>query len=521
VVWQATPYSPLQFSAATLGHVSAKELEQALRDLPAHGRLLKARPSRQVWRFEWAGKPYILKFYPRAHNPLKRLIRGSPAWREFVRLKLLQKRRIPAPRVVSHLSGYRINGVKGDAVILESIEPAVQLDCYLNDHLLHGERVPDRYELGQKVLDLVHDLGHAKLGHSDLHLGNLLLKDDKIYLLDGYSVHTGGLTMRDVQLLAHSVSRSATRTELLRGWNVLRGGIDMPRKNPVRKRQWRKFLQSAVRKNDYFGKFARRGWSGFFYKHNKFPRRWAPISRHDVGQEDWEREWSNLLARIENDQLELLKRSRSGDVLAGEVVLGGRPVEIVIKRPRRSKLHRYITEIGRGTRVRRAWKKAWALVVRDIPTAWPLVVMERRILGYPVDGIIVFERVAGMQLADVDLDALAPRARQDLFRRLGRNLRRLERSGLSQYDSKFTNWVIIDDAKLGPTPVIVDVDGIRRVVPSMWPIDRLLRSMREHPQYTPEDSKELCLGYAPFARLTREPVAPEPPAETMDDASDA
>jgi hypothetical protein len=38
----------------------------------------------------------------------------------------------------------------------------------------------------------------------------------------------------------------------------------------------------------------------------------------------------------------------------------------------------------------------------------------------------------------------------------------------------------------------------------MWPIDRLLRSMREHPQYTPEDSRWLCLGYAPRARLLRE-----------------
>ena len=48
------------------------------------------------------------------------------------------------------------------------------------------------------------------------------------------------------------------------------------------------------------------------------------------------------------------------------------------------------------------------------------------------------------------------------------------------------------------------VDGIRRITPPMWPIDRLLRSMREHPQYTPADSRELCLGYSPFARLRME-----------------
>ncbi len=471
-------------------------------------------------RFEWAGKPYILKFYPRAHNPLKRLLRGSPAWREFVRLQLLQKRKIPAPRVVSHLSGYWINGIKGDAIILESIEPAVQLDEYLNDHLLHGEQVPDRYELGQKVLDLVHDLGSARLGHSDLHLGNMLLKEGKLYLLDGYAVHTGGLKMRDVQLLAHSVSRSATRTELLRGWDMLRSGVQMPRKNPVRKRQWRKFLESAVRENDYFGKFSHQGWSGFFYKHNKFPRRWAPVSRHDASREDWHSEWPNLLARIESDQLELLKRSRSGDVLAGQIVLGGRPVEVVIKRPKRSKLHRYLTEIGRGTRVRRAWKKAWALVVRDIPTAWPLLVMERRILGYAVDGIIVFERVAGTQTGRSrsrcartagPAEPLPPPRAQSPPPGADRPLAvRLQVHQLG-HPRRSPARAHAGHRRCGRHPPDRSVPVAHRPPAA--------QASREHPQYTPEDSRELCLGYAPFAHLLREPVAPKPAPETMDDAS--
>ncbi len=460
-----------------------------------------------MWRFEWAGKAYILKFYPRAGGAMKRLIRGSPAWREFSRLQLLQKAQIPSPRAVSHLSGYTIDGIKGDAVILESIEPAVTLDQYLNDHLLRCDPIPNRYQLGQKVLKLVHALGRAKLGHSDLHFGNMLLKDDQLFLLDGYSVQPGGMKMRDVLLLAHSVSRFATRTEIMRGWEILQGGRIPPKKNPVRRRHWRKFLGSTTRDNHYFGVLTNEGWAGFFYKYGKFPRRWAPMSRFPATREDWEREWPYLLARIQNDQLEILKRSASGDVLAGEVVLGGMPVSVVIKRPKRNKVNRYLTEIGRGSRVRRAWKKAWSLVVRDIPTAWPLLVMERRRLGYAVDGIIVFERVAGEQLADLDLDALDAPARQNLFRRLGRTLRRLEQTKLAQYDSKSTNWIISRDEKCGPTPIIVDVDGIRRIVPSMWPMDRLLHSMREHPQYTPSDSKELCLGYAPYAQLRQE--APE------------
>jgi tRNA A-37 threonylcarbamoyl transferase component Bud32 len=276
------------------------------------------------------------------------------------------------------------------------------------------------------------------------------------------------------------------------------------RKNAMRRRQYRKFLEACVGENRFFGKMTLGEWSGNFYKQFKFPRRWSRVSQIEETREDWEREWPNLLARIEADQLEIIKRSASGDVLCGQVVIGGKPVDVIVKRPRRSKWYRYVTEIGRGGRSARAWKKAWSLVVRDVPTAWPMLVMEKRRLGYVVDSVIVLERVHGKELAAVDLDAMEAGDRQDLFRRLGRTLRDLESKGLNQYDSKGTNWIVVEDEKLGPVPVIVDVDGIRRWVPDMWPIDRLLSSMREHPQYSVGDSRELCLGYAPFARLVRE-----------------
>ena len=73
--------------------MSVTELEQALRDLPRVGKLVKDRAYRQVWRFECAGKPYYLKFYPRGRlrDRFYRLVRGSKALLEFHRLQLLQK----------------------------------------------------------------------------------------------------------------------------------------------------------------------------------------------------------------------------------------------------------------------------------------------------------------------------------------------------------------------------------------------------------------------------------------------
>jgi hypothetical protein len=232
-----------------------------------------------------------------------------------------------------------------------------------------------------------------------------------------------------------------------------------------------------------------------------------------VSHDDWQREWPKLLSAIENDQLVGLKRERGGDVLAGEVFIGGRTLAVVVKRPRHNKWHRYIKESFRGLRARQAWTKAWSLVAREIPTAWPLLVMQRRnALGIPVQAVIVSERVQGELLATMDFDALPPRDRVTLFHRLGRTLRLIERRGRLLYDSKSPNWVVAADEHVGPTPVIVDVDGLRQFGPPMWPIDRLLRSLREHPQYTPEDSRWVCVGYAPRARLVRDGDAGATPA---------
>ncbi|HEV2295216.1 MAG TPA: lipopolysaccharide kinase InaA family protein [Tepidisphaeraceae bacterium] len=488
--------------------MSQEQFEISLRNLHETGTLVKDRTFRQVWRFEHGGRPYFLKFYPRAASRLKRLVRGNPAMREFLRLQWLQKAGIPSARAVAMLSGFRVAGKLGDAVIMEAIEPGVPLDRYLNDAQLQGRRVSDHRELSRQVRELVANLGRAKLGHDDLHLGNFLLKDGKLHLLDAYAVRAGGLRMSDVMLLGHSVNRYASVSDLQRGWRAL-GNVDapLPRRNPISFKQWRKFIIKTRGENEYFGDLRDGDWAGTFFKHAKYPRRWSPVSRLDTTEPQWRDAWRDLWSRIEADQLTIRKRSASGDVLEGEIVLGGRPVNVIVKRPQAKYWHRYLTQIGRGPRPRRAWRKAWRIIARDIPTAWPLLLMERRKLGYVTDALIVYERVSGTLLTKLDLHALEPTSRDTLFRRLGRTLRRLEEGGLAQFDAKSSNWMIMDDPRLGPVPVVIDVDGVGRswaTFRAAPAIERLLRSMRGHPQYTPGDSLALCQGYAPYAPQPRE-----------------
>ncbi|HEX4794752.1 MAG TPA: lipopolysaccharide kinase InaA family protein [Humisphaera sp.] len=494
-------------------------LEQALRDLPGIGTLIKDRGYRQVWRFDFAGRAYYLKFYRRGgyRDRFRRLFRGSPAMTEFTKLQGLQKAAIPSPRAVAVMLGFRLRNEIGDAVIIEAIEPAIQLDHYCHELELRGEPIPDHLQLATKIRELVQQLAKAGFGHDDLHLGNLLLREDKLYLLDGYAVDLRGLKLRHLYQLAHSVGRFATRTDLLRGWRQIGPGGKMPVNNPVTRELADGFVGSRITgENRYFGRIRIDGWQGAYFKHQKYPRRWSVASQLQVEQADWEKILPDLLRQIEQDQLKVIKRSKSGDVLTTMIELGGRSLDVVIKRPRKRYWYRYFNEIGRGSRARRAWIKAWRLLLRNLPTALPLIFLERRSLGYVTDSLIIFERVPGPTLSRVDLASLATDQRDMLLRRAGRILRTIEREGFAHFDAKASNWIVRDDPMLGPSPILIDVDGIRRRRWLMLGIHRLLKSMRDNKHYTPADSYSLCKGYAPTAPLALEPPGGEGDLEAAD-----
>jgi tRNA A-37 threonylcarbamoyl transferase component Bud32 len=486
--------------------VDSQSLEQTLRNLPQIGTLIKDRKYRQVWRFEHAGKAFYLKFYPKGggRDQFRRFFRGSPAMYEFRRLQWLQKAQIPAPRAGRVMLGFKLGDQTGDVVILDAIEPSVPLDQILIEAELRGQQVPNHLQLASQVRDIVQQLGKAKLGHEDLHLGNFLLHDGRLFLLDAYAVRAGGIRLRDLLMLAHSARRFCTTADLLRGWEAFSLGDSRtlpPLRNKLSQMLWQRAIETTTRENRYFGRLQSEAWSGFYCKRTKYSHRWSRASQLEITSQDWEREWPILLAKIESDQLPVIKRSRSGDVLSAQVKLAGQTLDVIVKRPRRRYWYRYINEIGRGSRPYRAWKKAWSLITRGIPTAWPVLLMEKRVAGYVTDAVLISEKIPGETLAHQDLDALPAPQRDLLFRRAGHLLRAIERFGFSHFDAKASNWIVLHDDKRGPMPILIDVDGIRRRNWIALGIQRLLRSMHENPHYVPADSLSLCQGYAPYARF--------------------
>lgn len=479
------------------------DLEQALKDLPRIGRLIDDRPDRQVWRFELGGRAYDLTFYPAGgwREWVRRRLHGSPALGEFYRLQWLQRAGVVAPRAVGAMMGFAINGRRGDAVVIETLEPADRLDEYLNQCQLQARPVPQRRDLLRQFLELLEKLGRAGLGHSELHLGSFLLHEGKLYLLRADAVHKEGLHMRDIERLALSCAPYASRADLVRAWKQLGPGGDMPPQNAQRLKAWKEARRRIYQENEHFGQLTVGPWRGHFFKRAASPQRYAPASRLELRPDHWAEAFPLLLQQIQSDQLEVIKRSNSGDVLAGEIVLGGRPLSVIVKRPWRKYYYRYAGDIIQGTRARRAWDKAWQLICRNIPTAWPLIMMEKRLAGYVTDALIVFEQVPGHTLATYAAADPDPQAYSLLLHRCGRLLRKLEEGGLYLYDAKATNWMVRQDPRLGPTPLLIDMDGLHARPRRGGGLTRLLRSLRDDPaaRFATPEAMALLRGYAPFA----------------------
>lgn len=489
------------------------QLESVLANLSTRGKRVENAPddldARQVWSFTAGDTSYHLHFYPRSRSIVARLRTGNRALVEFANLQILQKSNIPAPRPISVLLGFRLAGETGDAVILESLEPGLRLDRYLFDFDARGEPIPDRRHILKQLIAILQQMGLAKVGHDRLDLSRFVLLDGRVLLHDVRGMRKDGLKLEHMLRLAHDARGLATRTDLVCAWQVLAPEAQVPESNTLTPRLWQRIIRTIFGRGagTHFQRIHNGGWQGVFTRLAPRPLRWSRASRIVALQEDWQRAWPILLQQIESDQLSVIKRDAAGDVLRGEVILNGQPIDVVVKRPKRKRFSQYLIDLVRPARASRSWDKTWKMLIRDVPAEFPMILMERRvpILGYALDGIVVYEHVpGGKTLAKADLDEIPPDARQRFFDRAGRILRRIDDLGYAHADAKSTNWMVFEDPADGPTPVLIDLDGLRYYPWAMLGFNRLMRAMRQHPQFTPDDSLHLCKGYAPEARVTRE-----------------
>lgn len=464
--------------------VTPQEIERRLANLSTEGtRVTPAYlhfPGREVWRIDLGGKPYHVHFYPREKQ--SRLSGGGVAMREFVALQKLQQAKVPAPRVIANLSGFRLDALIGDATIVEPLDGAAPAADALS-----VATPRHHYRIATALAAVVDGARRAKLTGLSLDalavkpdgtafVGEaLLLKEAIATVAEALLVKAGGVTVAGALAAAAAMPQAVTRTDRLRLWRAL-----APQTRPPR-------LPVGVADREPERRLQLDGWHVAF----------------DPGameEKDARREFPRLLELVAADQLEILKREANGDVLAGEVVLAGRPVPVVVKRPRRKRVGRGLLEVGRFAKARRTWIKAWKLAARGIDAERPLLLAEKKVGPYVRDALLVFTRVPGVVLAKADLDAMTPRHRDGLFHRIGAVLRRLDDLGFAHFDAKSWNWIVTTDSNGVPRPVMIDVDGVRHYRWRAFGVRRFARSLKEHPQHTPADLDAAARGYAPWTK---------------------
>jgi hypothetical protein len=146
---------------------------------------------------------------------------------------------------------------------------------------------------------------------------------------------------------------------------------------------------------------------------------------------------------------------------------------VICKRPLPRNAVKKLTVWLLGSRAMRTWRLANALLNRQIPTARPLAVVEKRWLGRPVDAFLLTECIEQAH----DLDALLTLRLRELDEHLGRRLkqqvidalvpvlRRLHERGFAHRDLKAPNVMVQWDGDVDHRPrvLLVDLDGIRQV----------------------------------------------------------
>lgn len=472
--------------------MSPQQIEQALRTLSTTGRLVRTEPQREVWRVELAGRSWDVRFYPRNTS-------AGLALRDFSLMQSLQRVRIPAPRVIAQLAGFLLDARIGDAVIVEPTDDLVPLSSVIEA----GMTPRRRHAVVRQLVEMLGKLREADVAIANGSPDTFAFRGNALMIAprDPTDLGRGRMTMQQVFTLAANFDSLASRTERLRAWRAMVPIGPLPPRNPVLASRWKAWSRDAAGLTPRFDTFTRDGFRGIVPTHRAFPRPWSLASRLPVGIDDWQREWPNLLARLRSDQLDVLKSEPSGDVLAGEVVLAGRPVKVVVKQPKRKQAIRAALEFGGFARAARTWAKAWKLLPRSLPTEVPLLLIERQSLGFVREAYLVFEFVPGTVLARLPLGSLSPADRRTLLHRCGSTLRRIESLGFTHFDAKTHNWIVHPDPVRGPTPVLIDLDGIRHYRWRGAGIERFVRALRTMPDASEADRVHAVRGYAPFATL--------------------
>lgn len=462
---------------------------------PDRWRIVKQNPARTVYFGRWNGQDVYLKhFHVRAAlGRLARCLRGSDVHREVNTSGYLNSRGVATPEVVAWGSRGKVSWVATAAVA--SAEPADQ--WHVRQAALGQEgRAAIRRAAGA-IAEMVARMHAAGVAHSDLHCGNILIRavDGGLepVLMDLHRVRRRRRLSRQARAanlaqLCYDRSPFTTRTERLRflGQYMAGSGVsgslkawqgqvdDLARAHA--RRQYAQRDRRVLGRNRYFSTVGLEGgWRGHVVLGMKTP----PDGSEAGAMRFTAAQWQQALARPEalfTGDVEVLKDSRSSQVVRRRLIVGGHSLDVFVKRSRRKYSRRLLIDCLRQSRAIRSFQLGHMLLHRRIATALPLAALERRVGPVLLDSILITEAVKAPDLsqflntylaspgqASESLSVAQQRhAAQQVPWQIGRLMQRLHDHGLAHRDVKASNLLIRWTAGQDPRLVLLDLEGLNR-----------------------------------------------------------
>jgi tRNA A-37 threonylcarbamoyl transferase component Bud32 len=510
---------------AALFGVEGLRLEEWLESGAA--RVIKTGPHCTVYRVTLPGLDFHLKHY-RLFNTrawLRQMLRPAKARTEFECGLAILARDLPTVEPL----GIGEHGARpGDSILLTRTLPdAEPLSRFVEQTLPAlpaARRVPIRIALSVRLGDLLARLHDAGVVHHDLHAGNLLVRltpgdEPELFLIDLHAVRIGrrlGWQARldNLIMLNRWFVLRSDRGDRARFWRSYRhtwlGKDKTPAECEARRESTRALEEATWESNlAFWANRDRRCWfNNRYYQKVRGPHS-AGYAVHDLDAEIMHELLDDPDAVFARAGAVLLKNSPSSTVASLNLTIAGESRPVIYKRFRVTSWTDPWTALVRPTAPLRSWRFGHGLRERGLPTARPLLVLERRRHGLTREGYLLTEKIPDAVDVRTWLDQQKSLPEADrrvtvrrLNDRLARLIRELHRRNLSQRDLKAANilvsrhacpWSAVRDSDPpGPHLWLIDLVGIRlhadlcrkRCVQNLA---RLHASFRDHPLLTRTD----------------------------------
>ncbi len=491
--------------------------------------VVKQGPHRTVYRVQLQDRSVYIKHnrVNDARAMLSQWAQSSKGRREWNQVELAASHSIPTIEPLALGEQRKAGFVFENFLITEGLEGVEPLDHFVQHQFpqlpaLRQSRI--RRRLAEQLAELTARLHEAGIVHPDLHAGNVLIRlvdDDRIqlFVVDLHEASPVGRvnwrrTTADLLALGLyflSMARGIDRARFLRRYLELRPSLG---------RDWRNSTSELE------AKLHRRAWK--FWRHLDYRcisnnRRffYRNIDRAH-GYAVTELGESAMLALLRDpdapfraDSAEMLKDSPSSDVVRLPMHVGGQTIPVIYKRFNCPKWLDPLRATAHHSPALRAWHAGHGLLIRRIPTARPLAVLERFAGPFVRETYLITQAIPSCvslqnYLTNVVVQ-LPPETRRrrvrSLMRQLGELVRRMHERKISHRDMKAANFLVGLEDRSGDAPnlYLIDLAGVLiwRNLPEsrrLQNVSRIFASLQSYPVLTRTDALRFLLAYFPHRR---------------------